>query len=403
MEKESPYRIERLETLAQLDTLELEWKELIDGIPDAPVFLTWEWIRTWWSFFGKDNQLWLLTARDSQERLLGLAPLMVEQKKIGLTNLRVISFIGIGLTHPVHLDILTHQSDQEGLVQAFLDYLLSRSNLWDVIKFTPVAKDSVLYKLLSTAKGVFRLGIKTTNVYVTLPGDWETYSKTLTKKLRRNLKYFRSKLDSDYPGGVSFSYITDPRELHDVMKKLEELNKERWHSKQRISNFAYSNYSDFHQAFAKMALERGWLRLNQLTTSGHSIAICYNFRFHDRIYANAIGFDLDWSGYSPGRLAIANSFQTSIQERAIEYNWLGGDEAYKFAWSDQVRVENELLFSKNWRGALWIKWRSFTQVSRDILTTKARQWIPQTTRERFNQFLYRMHRKMERQDDKDSG
>ena len=93
---------------------------MIAGIPDAPVFLTWEWIRTWWLYFGHDRELWPVTARERQGSLVGLAPLMREAHRKGGVKLRTIAFIGTGIVFPVHLNILAHTSNQEGVLQAFL-------------------------------------------------------------------------------------------------------------------------------------------------------------------------------------------------------------------------------------------------------------------------------------------
>jgi CelD/BcsL family acetyltransferase involved in cellulose biosynthesis len=403
MKTPSSYQVECLDTLAQLDTLEKEWGELIAGIPAAPVFLSWEWIRTWWVHYGRNRELWLLTVRNEQGHLLGIAPLMKEVRKTGWMKLRFIAFLGTDRDSEVHNDVLVHASDAEGLTQAFLDFLFNRSDQWDVISLASVAQESALYRLLAAAAGRLRTGSKTTSVYIPLPGNWETYLKILAKKLRRNLKYFSSKLENDHPRGVIFECLTDPRELPEAMKRLEELNKNRWHEMERISNFDYLNYSTFHQAIAGLALERGWLRLYQLKVLGRVIGMCYNYRFHDRVYAYAVAFDLAWSGYSPGRLAIAKSIQASIEETAGEYDWGAGDHAYKFAWTDQARVENEILFSNHWRGIMWLELKSFFENSHEGLITMGRRWLPQSLRDRINQFLSPRYRNADRGDEKDAG
>jgi CelD/BcsL family acetyltransferase involved in cellulose biosynthesis len=403
MNTPSPYRIERLDTQAQLDTLEQEWGELIAGIPSAPVYLSWEWIRTWWLHYRRERELWLLTARDEQGRLLGIAPLMKEVRKIGWSKLRFLAFLGTDRDSEVHNDVLVHASDAEGLTQAFLDFLFSHSDHWDVLSLASVAQDSALHRRLGAAAGRLRTSTKTTSAYIPLPGNWETYLKSLAKKLRRNLKYFSSKLENDHPGGVIFNCLTDPGELPEAMQRLEELTKNRWHEKERASNFDYPSYSAFHQAIAGLALERGWLRLYQLIVSGRVIGMCYNYRFHDRVYAYAVAFDLAWSGYSPGRLAIANSIQASIRESASEYDWGAGDHAYKFAWTDHSRVEDEILFSNSWRGIIWLEQRSFLEHLREILIATARRWVPQSIRDRINQYLSPRYKNTDREDEKDGG
>jgi CelD/BcsL family acetyltransferase involved in cellulose biosynthesis len=383
MDTQSPYQIDRLATLAQLDTLKKDWTDLVNEIPGAPIFLTWEWIRTWWLYFGQDRELWLLTARDKQGKLLGLAPLMREFTRMGWLKIRMMAFIGTGRIHPVHLNILAHPSDQKGLYQAFLNILLSKSDQWDVISFASVAQDSTSVSLLMAAGGSVRIVPQEPLPYIPLPSNWEIYLKAVSKKLRRNLKYFLSKLEDDYPGRVIFACVTDPRELQSAMEKLEELNKRRWHAIKLFTPFYDPTYSSFHQTIACQALNRGWLRLYTLTVVDRVIALFYCFHFQNRVYAYQIGFDLDWSGYSPGRLLIAYGIQTAIQESASELDWGPGDDDYKLAWTDQIRVENEILFSGSWRGGLWIKWKNF----QGILKIKAKQWLPQTAQLRIKQFL----------------
>jgi CelD/BcsL family acetyltransferase involved in cellulose biosynthesis len=383
MDTQSVYQIERSDTLAHLDALEKDWTDLIDEIPGVPIFLTWVWIRTWWLYFGQGRQLWLLTARDKQGRLVGLAPFMMEVYTIGLLKLRIIAFIGTGPVIPIHLNILSRSPDQTGLFQAFLDFLMAQSDQWDVLSLASVARDSTVYQQLSAAGGRIRTGAQTLSPYIPLPGSWETYIKTVSKKLRRNLKYFRAKLESDYPGTVAFACISDIQELSISMNRLEEFSRNRWHAKKLSTVYDDPTYSSFHHAIACLALNRDWLRLYTLTANGQIIALFYCFRLKDRVYAYQIGFDIDWSGYSPGRLLIAHGIQAAIQEGASVLDWGPGNHDYKLAWTDQICMEDEILLSSNWKGNLWIKRENLV----GELKIKARQVLPQSTQIRIKQFL----------------
>ena len=399
IEKQSSFQIDRQETMAQLNALEREWTDLVEAIPGTPIFLTWEWIRTWWLYFGRDRELWLLTARDELGRLLGLAPLMVDFHRMGGRKLRVLAFIGSGFVTPLHLNMLVHPSGQDELYQAFINYLLSRSNQWDVICFEALVQDSPLSGLLATAGGHVRVGSEKRAPYVPLPGAWETYLKTVSKKLRRNLKYFRSKLEDDYPGSVRFTCVTDSQTLACAMKKLEEFSRQRWHARGLTTHFDDPTYSSFHQSIASLALDRGWLRLYTLTVMDRMISVFYCFRLKDSVYAYQIGFDLDWSGYSPGRLLIAYGIQEAIQEAASELDWGPGEDDYKYAWTDRVRVENDLLLSSNWRGGLWTKWANLE----GGLKMRAKHVLPLALQARLKQFLSRRNKTTENRADRDGG
>jgi hypothetical protein len=214
------YQIDRLTTLTELDALEKDWSELLDEIPEAPIFLTWEWIRTWWCYFGQDRELWLLTARGKQGRLLGIAPFMREEYKKGWIKLGIIAFIGTGRVCPTHLNILASTSDKEDLYRAFIDFLMGHSDQWDILRIASVYPNSVEYDLLMAAGGHIRIGAQIISPYITLPSDWETYLKTLSQRDRRNIKNARSKLEGDFPGMVGFGHVTDLRQIESAMKKL---------------------------------------------------------------------------------------------------------------------------------------------------------------------------------------
>jgi hypothetical protein len=396
MEAQSPYQIDRHTTLAQLDALEKDWSELLDEIPGVPIFLTWEWIRTWWFYFGQDRQLWLLTARDKQGRLLGIAPLMSEEYKKGLIKLGMITFIGTGRVCPTHLNILARTSDQEELYRAFLNFLLGQSEQWDILRITSVDPISIENNLLMAAGGRIRIGAQITSPYIPLPSTWETYLKSVSRNLRHNIKSPSLKLESDYPDTVDFACVTDPQELKSAMEKLVELIRNRCHAKRLSTDWDDPTFTSFHQTIAYLALNHGWLRLYTLTVKDRVIALLYCFRFKDCVYAYNAGYEIDWSGYSPGCLLIAYSIQTAIREAASELDLGRGDSEYKFAWTDHVRIENEIQFSSNWRGDLWIKVGNFKMV----LIIKAKQLLLRFAKIRIKQFLSARHKKIEDRSDK---
>lgn len=381
MKIQTAYQIDCLSTQSQLNTLEHEWATLINGIPGVPIFLTWEWIKTWWECFGANQELWLLTARDAQSCLVGIAPLMLQSQRAGLVKLRRLAIIGSGSIFPVHLNFLVHNMHQDAVTQAFIGYLFNQSNKWDIIGFDSVAQDSAIRRLLLALGG--RTGEKVVSPYIPLPGSWDIYRMTLTKKLRRNLKYFLSRLESDHPGDVRFDRQMDLKELPEVMKRLEELNQNRRHDQGLASAFDDPMFCRFHSEIARVGLERGWLRLYKLSVDNFVIALYYCFRFQDRIYAYQMGFDIDWREYSPGRLLIAHGVESSIKEGASELDWLAGEDEYKMAWTEQVREEYEILYSRNWIGGAWIRWKVF----QELLRKKAKQWLPQSAQERIKRFI----------------
>ena len=59
-----------------------EWDALLRSSHSNGLFLTWEWISTWWRIYGDGRALHLLAARDDGGRLIGLAPLMRIRRRL---------------------------------------------------------------------------------------------------------------------------------------------------------------------------------------------------------------------------------------------------------------------------------------------------------------------------------
>jgi hypothetical protein len=373
----SPYQIERQTSLEQLDALEKEWSALLDDMPAAPIFLAWEWMRTWWLFFGEGRELWLLTARDRQGKLVGIGPWMKEEYKKGMLKLGMLAFIGTGRVCPTHLNILARDADQDGVYRAFLAYLACQPGAWDVLRIGSVLLDSPEYCLLTAAGGRLRAGGQTTCLYIPLPGSWDAFLHTTSRNHRYNLRNTTAKLEAAYPGAVEFSEVTDPQALDKAMARLEDLIRDRCHARNIQTDWDDPTFARFHRSVASTALEHGQLLLCTLTVQGQIIGILYNFYFKNRVYGYNAGYEIDWKRFGLGHLMIGYVVKTAIEKSAVEMGMGRGDAAYKFTWTGHVRVENELLFGHSWKGHLWIALGNFERSIRarfaELLTRLARK------------------------------
>ena len=107
-----------IKAVTQLDdfsALENEWKALSQNSNSGNVFLTWEWISTWWECFSTGRQLFILTARRINDgKLLGLAPLNVQRLIYkNIIHYRELSFMENQLAAPDHLDIISGAGSEE--------------------------------------------------------------------------------------------------------------------------------------------------------------------------------------------------------------------------------------------------------------------------------------------------
>ncbi len=54
------------------------------------------------------------------------------------------------------------------------------------------------------------------------------------------------------------------------------------------------------------------------------------FVYRDRYHLYNSGYDPEYAGYSPGIAAAVHAMQDAIEEKAIAFDFLSGDEPYKY-------------------------------------------------------------------------
>jgi CelD/BcsL family acetyltransferase involved in cellulose biosynthesis len=85
-------------------------------------------------------------------------------------------------------------------------------------------------------------------------------------------------------------------------------------------------------------LESGRLRLHTLRLDGAPAAVTYCFAHHNRYFLYQHGFNERFRRHSVGLVALACTIRAAIEEGALEFDLLYGDEPYKSLWAQERRV-----------------------------------------------------------------
>ena len=72
--KATKMNITEVNKFSDFVALEGRWKKVLQQ-SDHTVFQTWEWLSTWWKYFGNSKRLLILLAEENDE-IVGIAPLM---------------------------------------------------------------------------------------------------------------------------------------------------------------------------------------------------------------------------------------------------------------------------------------------------------------------------------------
>jgi CelD/BcsL family acetyltransferase involved in cellulose biosynthesis len=103
-----------------------------------------------------------------------------------------------------------------------------------------------------------------------------------------------------------------------------DLHRRRWHGET-----PFSRTEAFHRDFARLASERGWLRLWFLELGGTAAAAWYGFRFGGVEFLLQTGRDPARDAFSVGRLLVAHTIREALADGLDRYDLGPGDALYK--------------------------------------------------------------------------
>ncbi|MEW5985370.1 MAG: GNAT family N-acetyltransferase [Chloroflexota bacterium] len=355
-----------------------EWDELLDSSPAANVFLTWEWLSTWWECFGRHLQPWVVVLRHGRH-LVGLAPFILHRRaRAGPFTHRELSFMGSGPAAPDHLDLIASPGCEAAVAQATFAHLSASKRQWDILRLEGLAENSPFAGCLLTQRRD-RLTQVSHQVcpYAHLPADQESYRAGLGSNLRANIGRYGRQLEREHPGQVRYWLVEDEAQIEPAMRLLFRLHQEVRQAHGQPGAFSDPQMVLFHRHLAHRFFAKGWLRIYLLTVAGQDTAITYNFRFGDVVYFYQTGYDQAWKRYGPGRQVISFAIRQSIEEGAREFDFLRGDESYKFQWTNQIRRDINLVVPCSRLGQLILGGRTAARAARAHLRPPHQAGQPQ--------------------------
>jgi CelD/BcsL family acetyltransferase involved in cellulose biosynthesis len=362
------------------------WAELLASSPSDSLFLTWEWLFTWWKHLAASRRLSILAVR-SEGRLIAIAPLAVRRAQWGrLSPFRSVEFLGSGLAGSDYLDLIVRAGWESLASEALADHLGRGRTMIDL---TRVRRDRAA--AWGCARALCARGWswarRETAVcpYIDLRGmTWARYVDGLGAAHRAN---FRRRLRALTASSLRFEQAQDEEQRPRFLAQMMALHRLRWQGRGRSEAFQGPGLAAFHREFSALALRRGWLRLFVLHLGGQPVAALYGFLYRRTFYFYQSGFDPDYARRSVGLVAMGLTIRKAIEEGAAEFDLLHGHEDYKFLWAKQVReIERLEIYPPRALGAVQRKTnevgRSVRSLARRILSRPRPGSIPTALKRR---------------------
>ncbi|MBI3167474.1 MAG: GNAT family N-acetyltransferase [Chloroflexi bacterium] len=321
-----------------------EWNELLkESISDTP-FLRHEYQRLWWEHRGggewKNAQLILVTAREG-DTLIGIAPLFIAEYENQPTLL-----LNGSIEISDYLDVIVRKDDHARFVSGLLDYLASQfAGNWSSLDWYNLPDDSATLAALK-AEAKTRGWTHLEEVYrptprIALNGDFEEYLSRIEKKQRHEIRRkMRRAAESDM--NVRFIIVDQTADIEPELNTFFELMVQDPNK----AGFLHPSMREQMTAFLRAAHDGGYLWLGFLEIDGVKTAASLNFDYNGKLWGYNSGVSRSHMELSPGWVLLANTIQWCCENNRHEFDFMRGDEDYKYRLGGVNRFVMRVKVSK---------------------------------------------------------
>ncbi|HWB01650.1 MAG TPA: GNAT family N-acetyltransferase [Verrucomicrobiales bacterium] len=312
------FTFEVFESFASIEGLREAWDQFAVDLK-SPVFLTFDWLRTWWDFYGKNHRLRIYVCRAGGD-LVGVLPLFIEAVGFWPFPLRVAKLVGTNFPPQPLMPPVRPEWASEVYKRVIGD--LFDAGQCDVLSIGLVGDDwlndgslnegCAAHPLLAGRPEYLSREVNTTFF---LPPAYEEYIEALDSRER---KIRRKKLrDLEKERTVRTEVIQDETRVAAEFEEFAEQHTKQWETEGRPGHFAaWPRGLEFHRALVAAHAKQGRVRFIKLYADDQVVANQYTYAFGDAIYALLPSrvSDPEWHRFSLGGTSQIKLIESSIQD-----------------------------------------------------------------------------------------
>ncbi len=332
-----PLKIKVIDTEQGFLDLKADWENLENHVQDLTIFQTWVFQYYTWKIFENQSYLYILAMYNENNELVGCVPLGWQKQHIGPISFKSLSFAC--LKYVDFQNIIAHSGYQEEVVQQFTQWLVQNRKQWDDIELRLVREDFVLYSKRDTLIQTFGNDVSIISEgiapFITIDESWDDFQSTLSGKRAKSVRYEIRNLFRQFES--EYVHHSKGEELIKALVQFMDLHQKRIHQKYQLGAFPTPQIRQGFTNLIKALEQYDYIDIHTIQSSEKTIAAIGTFTHKNKVSYFQGGFDPDYFKLSPGKVVLALRITEAIQQKKNEFDFLVGDEDYKFAWSTGQR------------------------------------------------------------------
>lgn len=315
-----------------------QWNELLDTSVSGSIFLTWEWLTSWAACCLSENRTLFIITFHENENLVGVAPFYLEHKKLGPFRLREIRFLGAPEAGSDYLDVFCRRGREREVAEALYDFLMGEGKQsWDIMHLQDIPAGALF--LLHFLKKIQAEGKYAEIAYssycpvANLRGAEDGFPVNISLRRKKRFKQELAILSRE----ANVEHAVIKGEKPDSFEEFFRLYEGK-------GGLPGKNLRSILQGFSNRCNGDSPIQIDMLSVNGQAVAALLHLQYKDTIAIYLMAVDKEFNPkISLGNLLVGKCIKNSIDEGYDAYDFLKGEENYKFHWATGGRCTMQLI------------------------------------------------------------
>ena len=329
------------------------WDDFFCCSVNQPLFLTHNWLIAWWQAFNlyKNRKLLILEVWE-KNKLIGLAPLLRQTKKIKGIPINTISFIENGHTPLADLLFLPEKGDI--VISQVLSFLLNKTGNYYLLQLGKLLKGSPTHAAIGRycQKQKIKYMCDKHRITPLIPTKekWESFLKSRPTKFRKSLRNKLNRLFRTDGNQIYFDTIGYDVDVDTVISRFCDISRHSWKAKNGLDINSIDGSIQFHKNILHAIKSLGgkaqvwWMKQGE-TFIAYELHLIYD----KTVYPILADYNQSFSNISPGSMVEYHAIKNCFNSPDITaYNTCADDYWYLKNWtSDCIKYDIYNIYPNN--------------------------------------------------------
>ena len=352
------------------------WDQAVAAL-DGPIYMTFDWLRTWWEFYGRGKKLRLFLFRN-EHQIAALLPFYLEDFGVRPFRTRVARLVGANIPPKT----FNPPVDPYWSSKVFASVLnrLFRDECCDLLSLGPVSERwtsaSSFQAACANASELFSAAdfqVRDVQTWFRLPATYEAYLENLSSSERKSRMKRLRHLEKNHQ--VSSDVISDLGKAEEDFDGFARQHARQWQAVGKPGHFAaWPQGEAYNRALVKAQAQHGRVRFFRMLVDGQVVSNRYTFLLGNTLYSELPAREVGepWDKLGIGGISLLKFNESAIQAGIASVDsGLGGYEHKLALGGDQIPVGTWRVFGQGIRG---VKARVFLMFAKAVIISCEKLW-----------------------------